>query len=1076
MAKPLAKPEADDEVLPPIAPYPSSDDELENDDHRKRGGTKPDSDPAATAAVATAAAAVSDAAGEILENEAGIKSLNVSDSMRAKIRTLEKLGTRTQFRHRIALIGAAELDEKRPRPQQSGAMFLLEAFYEHGAPHWLDPVTAIMPLRDILFKMEAPPVADRGVFYVLTRAARGGISPAAFATHVVLPRMSIDYDWRRWKARHSWILDSIVDLLVSLRKQAPWNADRLGATDIISDIALCKYVGRPLARLVGERFTGQEAHLDSWRDAWKTFSFKSAGFLLFMRRAIMPCLYRMSGRIDPEQLAPIGRALSGLERTMGRRLNAMSKAAVQIFVDKAGLADNFDSRVQRRLDELQGSASLAVAREVKSFIELTRELAAFDAGPALLGRLSDISLKLDSAYLSDALTLTAALPKQEGTAILRWHYEALARVPAARRIAFITEVKSSGGSHSGCPYRKRRVPAPGQADATALALASGLSPEQVDALAQAGGGVLTLDRLRERLFTDQPNLAAAHGKLAAALATGLDRDWDMAQLEPMEALGGAGQELILRSLIPGLEGREGEPLSLDAIYNQYVDALKGPFIPASWALRLPQGPAGGGGIEPAGRDAARTRLDMKLLQQTWQAATAREPDAECAQAFADLGKIAMTLQRDLDREHSRALNEEAVARQKAGGSATGGSAALIPLPNDDPQVKALRLQVKLLDMLFAAMEDAPVNKLDARRFAAALLASSRFSQPGDEVCLTVLGGAVARYSRAEDHPSASCLAVRAIVQQLQADVVPAEVALCFLGIEQAAMLGDLVDALGVALTADDSLRLAIREIKAEAGQLLDFMEQASPLPNRQLTMESLVLALRRAAGAEPLGLELAKWRDLLIKLAPAETSQRPVRFLVSRSPLDALSGYMGGRPAEPLPAATLALIKRPGVLVGRLWDEAASRLAGSCLFAYVQAGATSTGIAKFWQFSALDPARVLMRDLGAKAQLAVYLGFRALAETLSKKTGLPVLIPGSPSSGMVSRDPAFAALIERYELAAGTLLAGEAQAGNTSASAIAEAYVIIDPRKPATYRADRELRRLGCFDGSALPSGPASPN
>lgn len=1028
------RPASDDELLPPIAPLPALEDEIETEEHRL---------------AQLIGSADSDQEADVLPNEAGIKGLRVSDTMRGRIRKLERKGTRAQFRHRIALIGAAELDEKRVRAQQSGAGFLLEAVYEHGTAHWLDPVTAIAPLRDILFKMEAPPVADRGVFYVLTKVARAGISPAAFATHVILPRMSNDYDWRHWKARHIWILDSIADLLSALRQQPPWEKDRLGNTDIITDIALCKYVGRPLARLVGERFSGQESHLEAWRDAWKGFSFRSPAFLLYMRRVVLPCLYRMSGRIDPEQLAPIGRALAGLERSFGRRLDAMKEAAVDSLVANAGLLDGFDDRVQKRAEETQGAGSLLIAKEIKAYIELANELSNFDAGPALLGRLAAMSLKLDGSFLADALALVSALQRREGTALLRWHVEYLGRLLPAKRSAFIEEVKSSGGVYPACPFRKYRLTRPEQCDVSELAAACGFSPEQIDSMRQAAGGVLGIDTLRDRLFLARPALADIFRTLATEVSAGYDREWNQDRLAALASDGPAIQELLLRSLIPGLPRKLAQFAGFDALFADFARVLEGPHVPLQLTVEVASGLPAGGHVEPAGRDAARSRLAMGLFEKTWLSLTVKEPDSECGETFAGLGKVLTSLQRTLDSEYSRALNVEATAREKQANS--------IPLPEQDPEVIRLGAQVKKLDKLFKILEYIPANRQDPRRFIAAIMFAAWFGEPGDELSMPVLQAALARYGESA--------VVKELLHQLVADISPADIAISFLGVEQAGQLCDLLDALCVALASDTALLECMEAIRQENGELLDCLQNSSPAESLPFSLVALDAAFRRLCEYGRICLELAKWRDLLGKLSQDQSPKRHLHVTLSRSPLDVLSPFMGGRNQAADDPAVANFLKRPGVLTGRIADEPSGALLGSCLFAYQQGGGNSGLPEKYWQFFAIEPSRVLLRSMGSRSFLAVYLAFRALAEGLAKKTGMPVVMPGNGQTLLLSRDPAFAAIVDSYERKTpappvhdtrGIGLYGVSQYGQTG-------LLVIDPRRPASFRAVRELKALGCL-------------
>ncbi|HAE23427.1 MAG TPA: hypothetical protein DCG47_14070 [Spirochaetaceae bacterium] len=444
--------------------------------------------------------------------DANADSLRLSDRLRMRIRSMEREGSAQPFKHRIALIGMAELDGKRPLRLRSGAFRLLEAVYAKGQAHWTDPILAIAGLRELLFKEQAPPGSDRGLFYVLQRVAAAGISPAAFASHIIVPRMQRDHDWRRWRARHTWVLDTIADLLIDLRKAPPWNAPRIASDTILSDIALCKYVGRPLARLSGSRIENQEAHLAAWTGAWKSLSLKDERFLSFLRAALLPCFYRLSGKIDPEQLAPMGRSIFALEKSLAPRLSAMSEGAYRAVMAQESFAGSMDKRIERR----SGSESLAwdLVQELKAYLEVLVGLARFDAGPSLMGEAASISLRSDPAYLRDAARMLELSRAVEGAGLLHWQLEALAKLDPEARALFLEELRQAGGFYPAYPARQPLSPA------------GAYFPAPIQALAALSDGSTELSRLAITLpaTLDCARLRPAHADaLRAALSPGLEQ-------------------------------------------------------------------------------------------------------------------------------------------------------------------------------------------------------------------------------------------------------------------------------------------------------------------------------------------------------------------------------------------------------------------------------------------------------------------------------------------------------------------------------------------------------------------------
>ena len=967
-----------------------------------------------------------------LATDAPDAPLRLSEGLRARVREMERIGTRQAPRHRMALIGASELDEARPSKSRSGAFRLLEAVYARGERHWLDPEQAIAPLKDILFKEGAPLGVDRGVHFVLTRLARAGISPAAFALHVVMPRMEVDYDWRRWKSRHTWVLGSIADILIDLRASPPWDGERLGSSAVLADVALCKYVGRPLARIPSERFAEQEGHLVAWAQAWKSFSFSSPGFLAFMRRTVLPCLYRLSGRIDPEQLAPIARSLSDLERTLGRRISAMSPAAAQTFLESAGLSDSFEIRIEKRA--ASGAGAYALAMELRGYAELAAELSNLDAGPAVLGRAASLSLGTDAAYLGDAAALVRAIRHDEGAALARWHLDDFSKLPSNGRAAYIAAVAANGGAHPRCPFARPQAAYERRSfDAEALALALGLD---IGPLLDKDGSPPDLPAMRRAYFSAAPAAARLYDEMATAVASGADRGWDEQTIRRFDGPGPGFHELAIRGLIPGLgTGFSFQSLkepSLAALHSRWGAASAGSAVRLVLALELGSSVEAGRSVEAAGKDAVRARIALSLIEGAWRALVSGDGDPECGSVFAALGKEAAQARRRL---------ADAKAGAKTDSAADGGSAR---------SILALGSRLALMDAAFESMKDVPPASGDPRRFALAMHMAAFFFKQGDTAAFDALAGAAARY--------ASDQAFSRVAARLASDVAPG-----FMGVEQAALVADAIDALCHACAADASVGGALA---GADGELAAALRGSSRLKGGVASTDSMDAALRRAGAYPRITAETAKWRDLLARLETGEAPRRHLTMVTSRSFVDAYYGDMGGICLSAKPE----LILRPGTMVCRLWDDDERRIRGMCLFVYSAGPARSAGIGKFWYAFAFNPLRSMTRGMGSRELAILWLGFRAVAEELSARSGLPVLIPGlgqhGPSvQGAVSNDGAFATLVANYELAAGSPIVTDASGFSIyyTKAVFAEAAVAIDPRRPGSYRARAELARLGAL-------------
>jgi hypothetical protein len=328
--------------------------------------------------------------------------------------------------------------------------------------------------------------------------------------------------------------------------------------------------------------------------------------------------------------------------------------------------------------------------------------------------------------------------------------------------------------------------------------------------------------------------------------------------------------------------------------------------------------------------------------------------------------------------------------------------------------------------------------------------SAFFFKQGDEVAFDALAGAAARYA---SDPAFSQVAAR-----LAADVAPG-----FMGVEQAALVADAIDALCHACASDTALGKAL---DGADGELAAALRGSSRLKGGVASIDSMDAAMRRAGAYSRITAETAKWRDLLARLETGEVPRRHLTMVTSRSFLDAYYGDMGGTCLSAKPE----LILRPGTIICRLWDEDERRIRGMCVFVYSAGPARSAGIGKFWYAFAFNPLRSLTRGMGSRELAILWLGFRAVAEELSARSGLPVLIPGlgqhGPSvPGAISNDGAFATLVANYELAAGSPVVYDASGFSVyyTKAVFTEAAVAIDPRHPESYRAKAELLKLGAL-------------
>ena len=965
-------------------------------------------------------------------NPARLNSLKISDTLRGRIAEYEhNPETQTQFRHRIALIGAVELDSKRPPRAQSGAWPLLEAFYQYGKPHWLDPIKVIMPIKDIMFKMQAPPMTDRGIFYVLTRVARAGISPAAFAMHIVMPRMAQDYNWKLWRARHIWILDSIADLLVALRTKAPWNTHYLGKTKVLTDIALCKYVGRPLARLQSERIGEQKESLEAWANAWINFTFTSPHFLTFLRKAILPCFYRLSGKIDPEQLAPMAIIMSNLEKKLGKRFDVISFDGIKKLIMQSGFLQTLEDRIKLRVNEEVGY--LYVVRELRSYLELVESLSNTHAGLSMLREICQLSLLSEPTFLGHVAKLAGTIKPSEGILILRKHIIALQKTPENRREAFIGEIKTSGGIHSTVSIAQKpgeisRYPSPFE-----IAAQCGISQDVYEGLEFNKKAPLDYKDISAYLAKNNPAYAKTLLTIAQALQNYSDRNWTENTIKEIENVEPPLLKLCLYSCIAGAGSRYTQKTNPE--FSSIYKGLK-PFIQNSWppirfefavnTILLDEVTT-----EPYACDLMRSRIQRDLFVTTLRALTVPSPDSDCSEAIAELGKYYTSISRALNAELSRAIEEAHNNMSKDQEQ---------PDPHKDPKVKQLEKKQWVLNELFKALEDVPVSRGDPRRFILAVLGCSLFLSNNEKSAFSILMAAKSRYS--------NITTITKTLEWLETDTDSN-----FIGINHAKTLISVTECLSNYLGNDEVLNKALYTPEIH---FTNFVNEAIGSFNLPISMPALEYAFRKSVLLDAHKIELAKWRDFALKLAPKEQKQHNLVFALGKGYLDILHGEMGGS----IFTGFIDILTNPDTLLCRVFDKESGETIGSCIFILSRKGIPSARITTFWQFFSINVVPTTLIAMSLSQITRLYLGFRYMAEQLAVKTGFPVALCGINELNIVSSDPVLALIAKNFEISVKALLIRDAECQSVlyPDSKFKTALLIIDPQKPDTLKAAKMLR------------------
>ncbi len=944
-------------------------------------------------------------------------------------------------------LAAVELDEARPRERRLGWKSLFIEYCAHGQAHWLDPARAMAHLAEILERFHGETARLRFIMLELLKLARSGLSPDAFLRHVVLPRMAGDMDWRRWRLRHGEALSDLSDMLARMRREPPFDSQRLGDTGVVTDIALCKYAGRPLARLGREQWASLAPERSAYEEAWKRFSFRSRPYLLFLRRNVFPLLYGLSGLIDPQQLVPILEAAADLEAPFARRIGALPPRLAELALESSDLHSDLGAFLASRRE--QGQSWISFARSLRDYLRVARALLSANAGLTLLGWAARfLRSARDESLAGDLAEMIPRLRDSGGVAALTWHARRLRSLPPAARAAFIEGIERAGGLDLAYPYRGILIPQEDEGDLRAEAavrLARSLDLPGPPEGAERGYSIKAA--FREFMESSEERRAAAEAFFQGALA-GAERDWSDADLAFMDAPGPAGHELMMRRLIPGLGSgfslfglKSPDLTGLRRLYRQ-ADSLS--LLAARFDFSLREGrDSSESRLDALSRDELRKRINMDLISRAARAAAeARAGDdpelQRQSEAFAALASLQRDARKGLDSLSQRLARADSEAAREGVGEAER-EAARRRAAKLKAQAASARARLELMDRVFALRED-PATVPEARFALCAHLAAFA-GKPLDEACAPVLGWAVARWAGPE---------ARRRIAFLKEDMSPG-----FVTLEQLSLLIGALDSVCRAMIADRRLEEAMASADPALRGLL---AETSPLAGRGVGPESLDAALRRCAGLPRLEAERVKWKEFVDRLSRDERQERHYAVRSSKCFLDAYYGDMGGTCLSSLPDAVL----RPGLLTLRLLDMDEGQIIGSALAAYVAGRPRSFGAGRYWLAFAFNPLHSAATRWNSRQLLMVYLAFRRVLERLCAESGMPVLIAGTSTNGIVSNNMTLQNLILNYELSGGARPVRDA--GGFSLlyheAAYARACLAIDPDNPLSFRSERDLPRL----------------
>ncbi len=966
--------------------------------------------------------------------------------------------TETQCRRFLA---AVELDLLRPVNERLNLLPVFKACCRNANRSWLNPAGFINRI-DIILEKYLCSGTERSMVLtpvnkLLAELAEAGINPAAFLEYIIVPRLGRDYDWRRWNENHLEALNLIAEFLILLKKEPPFNREYLGNGDIrlVRDIVLVKYAGKPLSGFSLAVLNDKDL-MDRYRNAWQRLQIDSPFTILFMKTNVLHFMYTMSGRIDFIQLVTIIENMPDIET--GFRENFPERCFnIDVKSLKMSLYDYDMARSVHERKE-KGFSSYDFVVELKAYLSIILALLGTGSGIYLCGYYAKklaVIKNPDTARLFERLIL--AVSDNGGKNIYKWHTRRMLMLPAAQRDSYIDMVEANGGVDPSYPAVERFF------DGTEHMAFDQISFDTKLNILGITKEDFNENVLNETGYDGKKHFTIPHHAWIAAyinhyperkieidryrdeVVGGIDSSWDRDRVVEIDALGTPLHESLLHSVIPGLSGtarqKSGSFQELMSMYSSVTDSLP---LPVSYEFKIPVREEET--FDKLLNAEVRSQINMVVIRQVWRSIEINgNVNPNNTAYFINMEYVKV-------REALEPKEQEYIE--------TGGILAKIP---DSPQRDALNKKYRSLEKGVSHIREqvelylSLLREIDymneSEKTIAALIVAGKQAETGSELAVFTIGLLIERYS--------SDATLQGRLEMLRNDV-----AIDLIHLGQLQMLVETIDSLARLTASDPDLEKSIKTMIARSEEIESLLAPFIILKTKKLSMEAVDAALRHVAGYARLTAERSKWQELMESFNKKDSKFfEPYRLYASRSIMDAYYGDMGSICLSAMPEA----IRDPDLQVIRLTSGNERKIKGILLMYRSKSGLSSYMEKRgaFWHSFAFNPIPSMLHKMTRRQMLNLYINYRRVIEDVSRNTGMPVVLSGINSYGIVSNDISFSDLIVSVERKFKSVEVNDATGLSIfySESAYSEAMVIVDPKRPETYRADRLLNSFSSENG-----------
>lgn len=944
-----------------------------------------------------------------------------------------------------------ELDMLRKDEERLDIYRLFMAYCENGTRYWLDPSPWLKKLDDVIALYAGKGADRKRVIYpfvdLLTDCAENGINPAAFLQYILEPRLADDRDWRRWPGRHMVSLRIIMNILMELKSSPPFNREILGAegNQMSRDVVLVKYGGKPLA-LYSEADISSPDLRRNYLEAWQKLSLDNAFTIFFMKANLLHFMYLFSGKISFQHLIAILEQMPHIEE--GFR-DSFPSGIFNLNISALSLnLYDYDINKSVASRKAKGFKNTDFTRELRAYMKIIAALLKTGAGIYLCGYFAGKMNKLKDPEAADLFAaLIDVLADNGGKRIYVWHAESLIKKPEIDRSRYIEYIRECGGCDPSYPsaeeifhdshetffsyndYRKMMD----ELDIT-LEDVSASTGRPVDSLQFRNiTPGMVLNTYRDKYPDNSPVI----DRIVDDICSGKDRLWDNEFLVKADRLGTALHYPLLKRVIRGMQSNifyTPKSDSFTGLYNKFMSDNLSKIHEAAISFTVSAMSSETENLDHIARQEVRRQIDLTLFHELWRCINHKGGTAEGV--IRHTNSMGMALREAIEKIEGEIITSEQNRRSDE-------------KSNDHRKTVKKRRSLEVLkrqrDEILSFMDYFEnTNDRDIRFLMAIVIAGAK-GKTGDDLTKDIVSYVLSRYGNVE-HISA------------RLEFLKEDVPIDLLTLEQAGRIINTLEVTAIEVVREAENILAKHEARLD--ELAEIMMPFITLRSRRLDSDAVDAAFRSIVSYSRLTAVMARWIELSEKMNHIDKAGECFTIITSRAPVDAYYGDMGGICLSGYPEIS----KHPSFINCRLVSEKERAVTGMAVMFYSPFELHDYGGGKegFWHAFALNPLPSLLNRLTVKNQMAIYLHFRMIFEKVSIESGLPVVLSGISTPGIVSNTVNFAQEIVALEKKWGSSETFCAMGLDLyyPEQSYSHGLVLIDPFRDSTLKTLHAERRL----------------